>query len=178
MFFWIMLAILVVSLCISLRREYKNYRAIDPDAIIGTVIVFLSGTAGILLVLAMIGLLATCFNVEADKYSSVTTHNLKSVSAGSNVDGSFFLGSGSVDEEQYFFYAYEQDGWVQLDKVPVSESRVSETVSADEARLVITKTDHYHHWLFPVRLKETHNYDFYVPEDSVVETYEITTENQ
>jgi len=78
-------------------------------------------------------------NHELSKEQS--TEHIVSLDFKSEVSGSFSLGSGSIDEEQYFYYyRQESDGALTLQKSPTWRSRLYMDSTPDTARIELT------HW--------------------------------
>lgn len=80
--------------------------------------------AGADIYLAQIGQLKK-FPAVIDIMQEVTIHKIVSLTPGEGVSGKFFLGSGTIDTvEYYFFYVQEKDGAVSFHKVRKDKTKV------------------------------------------------------
>lgn len=100
------------------------------------------------------------------------TENMVALKDNTSISGSFFLGCGNIDSEMTYVYAVETDKGI-----------VTKTIEKDRYDVYIKYTDgqpYVEYWDGeddPWRLpSESAYYVFYVPEGSVINTYEIDLE--
>ena len=96
--------------------------------------------------------------VMSQEYNRCVTEII-SISRESNVEGSFFIGSGSVREVNYYFYYYETDKGIKLGKTPADETYIVETNDFTPSLYDIKEKWHKAY------------YTLYVPENTVVTTF-------
>ncbi|MEX5835853.1 hypothetical protein D070_13405 [Bacillus velezensis] len=95
----------------------------------------------------------------------------------SKTSGSFVLGSGTVDEEQYFYYVTEKDGFKTISKAPVEDSKMRE--GSYKQPYVITY-DRQFKSSFARFFYGTgavgSSYEFHLPKDTITTEYKIDLE--
>ena len=104
------------------NNHWNRYNFDEEDAAYGMT---LSGFFGsVILVLTIIGII----NYPIYQAPS-STHvvDIMSISRGSSVEGHFALGSGTIEEESYYFYYYETERGIKLGKVPADNTYIIET---------------------------------------------------
>ena len=94
---------------------------------------------------------------------------LVAINDGSSMSGDFFLGCGSIDEVDYYFYYYNtSDGGIKRSEVPVKVSTIYE-VDTHTPRIEIYKfefeSDSMNDWLIDSDTRTA--YKIYVPKGSV-----------
>ncbi len=147
---------------------------------------WLGATAIVTAIAAIAGMLV--INLPASiflKDDVVLEYNLKAMQDGSSTTGSFFLGSGTINDVPSFMYYVEyDDGSVSLESAYASDSVVVET---DENPRVTYECEYYGDiptaLIWPVNHFGTDgDYDctgtvtFYVPENSVKSQYVLDAE--
>ncbi|XBW80065.1 hypothetical protein ABRD05_16115 [Bacillus velezensis] len=96
-----------------------------------------------------------------------------------NVGGKFVLGSGIIDDTQYFYFVIEKEGFKSVHKVKAETSRVKE----GNYKTPYLKKYHYEYTNKFVRFmfgksppfKES-SYDFFLPEHTVTQEYKVDLE--
>lgn len=108
-------------------------------------------------------------------YQSETKHRLQAMGNSGGVSGSFFLGTGYMSDTSIINYIEKLDGGgSQLKRVDASRSTIYEV---DEEPTLITK--HYSGspwWLAPFDTYSAENFEFRVPNGTVMESFELSTE--
>lgn len=104
-------------------------------------------------------------NATVKKYNSEYTKHLTdiiSLHRGDGIEGSFILGSGHVQDVQYYFYYYETPKGIKLGKIEAEDSYIVETNS-------ITPS------IYEVKESGTVDvyYNIYVPVGTVVASYTL-----
>lgn len=108
----------------------------------------------------------------ADTFSE---HPLRALSAGTEMQGSFFLGSGTIDGEQVFRYLVDEaDGYSVLKDVEAKRAKVREIEGP--ATLTLARTCEWPWWLMPSASWACSQplYLFDVPPGSITTDYEVT----
>ncbi|MFT4400556.1 hypothetical protein ACMX2I_11020 [Bacillus sp. SW14] len=105
--------------------------------------------------------------------------NVYSIKDSSNVSGNFVLGSGIIDDTQYFYFVSEKQGFKSVHKVKAEASRVKE---GDYKTPYVKKYDYEYENKF-VRfmfgespLFKDSSYDFFLPEHTVTQEYKVDLE--
>lgn len=181
MVFWIVTAVfaLIPFLMAWMMAEEAQYEGGSPAArgIGGFFLGLLFG--GILW--AFIGLLGigSLGHIGSTTQKTGTeVYNLTALETGNQVSGRFFLGSGTVNDNQVFSYLYQdEDGGFRLDSAYASNSVVYE----DDSEKPRLEVDNYetvpNPWLspiLPIGGESTGENKFYVPEGSVLSNYQVT----
>ncbi|ALG28046.1 hypothetical protein AOZ07_02885 [Glutamicibacter halophytocola] len=108
-------------------------------------------------------------------YQSETTHKLQAMGNSGGASGSFFLGTGYMSDKSVINYIEKlEGGGSQLKRVDASRSTIYEV---DEDPTLITR--HYSGspwWLAPFDMYSAENFEFRVPNGTVTESFELSTE--
>lgn len=136
---------------------------------------FLGGLlASLVWLLVGVGVIGA-FGMRAVGANQTETHSipLKALGADSTSAGQMFLGSGFVDGKRVLSYIYEnEDGSFTPGQVDSSKSRVFEVERKPELVWHVHSANHW--WLYPSDVEVSRSYEFYVPEGSVSEEYNVT----
>lgn len=128
-----------------------------------------------------VGLIVTAIAASSVPASSYTAGSqpLAALSTGSETSGSFFLGSGTIDEEpSYTYIVQESDGALFLKSMSAEDVAVYEDASPSTATLSyeIEIVDNW--WLhFRPFERRMVNYEFHIPAGSVTRDFTVSTSN-
>lgn len=141
---------------------------------------FLGGFGG-LVVGILVGLLMTLiFSIFFPHYEVSNKHNIIAMKDGSSIYGSMFLGSGTINEKQYYFYyEKEADGAITQHKLLVNCSKIFEDSpdSTGWVELHYFKTkEPYNNWAGCGGEREFDHAEIHVPKGSVVREYKMDLE--
>lgn len=130
----------------------------------------------VLFVIAVVIVLVTPFETHKVLEETVSVYSIKDTS---KINGQFVLGSGTIDEKQYFYFVSEREGFKSIGKVKTDFSRIKEgnykkpymkkykyEYDNKFVRFMLGKT---------VFIKEN-SYDFYLPENTVTQEYKVDLE--
>ncbi|AME04842.1 MULTISPECIES: hypothetical protein [Bacillus] len=105
--------------------------------------------------------------------------NVYSIKDSSNVSGKFVLGSGIIDDTQYFYFVSEKEGFKSVHKVKAEASRVKE----GDYKTPYVKKYSYKYTNKFVRIMFGENqpfkeksYDFFLPKHTVTQEYKVDLE--
>ncbi|EWH19973.1 hypothetical protein [Bacillus haynesii] len=157
---------------------------------VATVIMVMVDTSGELILSIIVGVVvdivlllivgaivcANLFDTHKVLEERISIYSIKDTS---NISGQFVLGSGTVNEQQYFYFVSEKEGFKSVDKVSTDSSRIKEgnykkpymkkykyEYDNKFVRFMLGKT---------VFIKEN-SYDFYLPENTVTQEYKVDLE--
>ena len=150
MLFWIISIVFLILLAIGIYRD----------------LMFIPFTFG----LAGFGalMLLTAFG-PYDVVEKRDTYQLAALGTGSETNGSFFLGTGSIDEEAVVQFVIKgNDGWNTIEQVKQSRSKIKE--DTDNPHVTYVYTTKSNPWILPLEWKGNRTYEFTVPEDSFANT--------
>ncbi len=110
-------------------------------------------------------------------YKLAETKQIYALKDNSSLKGSFFLGSGYVDEEQKYFFIREEDGGKKMDTVDADQSVLYEGEKQ-------TKIEKYEpvikgkisRFLFTSSSPRDPKYKLYVPKNSITTDYTVDME--
>lgn len=131
------------------------------------------------LIAALVVLLVAVIPAFYVETKTVNPHKTEiySIKDNAKTSGSFVLGSGTVDEKQYFYFVKEKDGFKTVSKAAVEDSKMKEGKYAKP--YVLT---------YDVQFKSSfarffygentgyEEYEFYLPEDTITTEYKIDLE--
>jgi hypothetical protein len=104
---------------------------------------------------------------ESEKWS-VTHDNLAVLNDGSRVNGSFFLGSGTIDSDPSFMFYTESDGNYKLKQVYAEDSIVRYSTESPKIEYHSPKSRFWTYWNM-----NNQYYVFKVPNGSIKYGYEL-----
>lgn len=142
--------------------------SVDP-AVWTTVMVGLFGPIAV-------GILFLILSAAAGESQLARTNDLAALRTGSSVEGTFFLGTGRVDDKPVIRYVTrEADGAAVLREVEARQARVYEDAGDDQPRLDVYCPVLTNPWLTPAPFAPQLRcgYYFHVPAGSVLESYEV-----
>jgi len=110
---------------------------------------------------------------------SVAPHKteIQSIKDVSTTEGSFVLGSGTVKEDQYFYYVVEENGFKSVDKAKVKDSKIKE--GNIKQPYVVTYEMQFKSAIarfFYGKYTGEKTYEFYLPENTITTDYKIDLE--
>lgn len=100
-----------------------------------------------------------------------------SIKDNAKASGSFVLGTGTVDENQYFYFVEEKAGFKTISKASVEDSKMKEGSYAKP--YVLTYDVQYKSAIarfFYGKRTGKNTYEFYLPEDTITTDYKIDME--
>ena len=177
MIFWIITGIWIALIVFVFIYSGSTYRGSFDwvDASVSLVVtVTLGGLIWVVLSFPVLGAIAGA-NAEAVNTGS-DRDELAAIATDSSVSGRFFLGSGYINGYQTFSYLTKgEDGWFRLSSAEANASTVYESDETPYVEYFYWK-DVPPWWVSPFVLFNKHEpvtYDFYVPEGSVLNNYQI-----
>lgn len=159
--FWFILAGLLVIFFTAKLVSYADLEEAIMFFLFGSII---AGLLGFVLNLSFLGL------VNNDETVKVVP--LASLSDGSGIHGSFFLGSGYVDSRPMFMYYTNNGGVYRLKQEPADRSFV--TYTDGPPQLVIHYENSSNRWVSVVN-DDSPEYEFRVPQGSVKSDFTLDT---
>lgn len=116
--------------------------------------------------------MSTDGNIQYVIESSCQLVALKDNSA---ISGRFFLMNGSIDSEQYYYYAAEDELGIKVDKVAASECYIQyvESEYRIESYTPVFR-DEWRNW-FAIQMKDPY-FIIYIPDGSITEEFSIDLE--
>jgi hypothetical protein len=119
----ILLGVFIFNLVKYIKASKERWNSYDEeDASLGMTMSSIFGVFA--LVLTIVGI---CHYPMYQTPSSTHIVDIMSISRGSSVEGHFALGSGTIQEESYYFYYYETEKGIKLGKVPADNTYIIET---------------------------------------------------
>ena len=152
-FSWICIGLLALILIIAFIA-FLNSGCEDPTS---------GGTSGVAFVLLGVFLpFLISFTVNFNKEYTKHVCDIISIRRESETSGMFFLGSGYVEETQYYFYYYKTAKGYKLDKQKVKNTYIIEDNSVTPCVYEIKEKDAFDSY-----------YTIYVPEGTIVTTFTL-----
>lgn len=131
---------------------------------------------GIVMAVLVSAIPATVANAISSSFVDTEWHvagrdNIKSINDTSNINGNFFLGTGSVNEQQVFWYYTDNGDYAELKSKPARASRIVEG-SYDQPHVVREVEHSTNNWLM-IMPKSPTRWTFYIPDDSITNSFEL-----
>lgn len=172
---WLILALIIaiiVPIILTVKGELWDFGD-------GVLVFMFTCFVGVLLSLAIMvlgGGIATASGAptQSEKVESVEVISLND---NSNTEGTFFLGSGSVNEELVYYYAYESDKGITVGEIDADEVYINYTDKQPRLEKYQTKfKSEFLNWSFAYLGEDSCYYKLYIPEGSIIEEYTIDLE--
>ncbi len=159
----------IICVCILIARK-KNYCVFSVEELMFTII--FGGLVYNLLLWFLINIIASsCIETENHIEHS---YNIQSINNRGNLSGSFFLGTGRIDETEYFYTFVEYDKGYVRRRFDVNDSIIFEIENIDQPHInVIYKrmSGNWKKWF--VVLPHRCEYYIYVPTGTIIQSYSI-----
>lgn len=168
-FFKIIIAIsLIVPFIVAFKRIDRAEEEGNPIVAHFLGWIFFSGA------LLFIFLFGTIFWIDAEKIGQKEEHYLHiySLRNSNELSGSFVLGSGSIEETEYYYYFYKGKNGFVRDKMPVSQVSIQESDSIKPKIVSLEDVYSKDTW---VKWSDSPSdeYIMYVPKNTVVQKFSV-----
>lgn len=150
-----------------MKRIKSDSGALSGQSIFSLVFIFLMMGTLVLLIMSK------------DNYELVEKDAKELIALQDNVsaNGEFFLGSGSIDSENYYYYMYSiESGGLKQDKVSASSVTLFYLEDANEKPRIVEFEKEYKGLLSIAlnnAIKERSTYEIYIPKGSITEEISI-----
>lgn len=170
----VFLAILI-SLVIGITfiiHEYAYWGFDIGDIVIGILFAVVS-------FIVMIGITLLISLFPSTELVKVQTNSITALKDNSKHNGSFFLGSGNVGDDQYYFYIKETSKGKKMNKVNTDDSYIKE----ESVNPYVVRYEHHYKSgfakiLFGERnLLKSDEYIFHVPKGTITTDFNVDMEN-
>ena len=102
------------------------------------------------------------------------TKELYALQDNNEISGSFFLGSGRIDEEMYYVYIVKEDRGKQIQTLEIDANEIYLNNSTDTPTLDIYSKDFKYEWMYWFAMpKIGYEYVFNIPSGSIDYEYNI-----
>jgi len=120
----------------------------------------------------------TAYHLGQYKEIDIYYQNIISMRNNSKTEGSFFLGSGSINQVEYYFYFYKtKDGGIKRDKVSTRYATIHETNDKSPRVEWTMVTKAWPWWLKIYKsmsdIERLGDFRVYVPEGTIIERFEL-----
>lgn len=165
---WVIITIVVVALA-AIVMGVTNWRKDRPGEGIGAFFftAAFGGVAGMIVCMILNAIGAGIAGIHYETYGSA---NLAVLQDTSTVSGSFFLGSGYIEETPSFFYYQKNGNEYTLEHYDASRAVVIETDGNPHVEYQKAVGDNE---LWGIPVSEQEQVRFYVPKGSVVSNYSL-----
>lgn len=167
---WIIVPIVLglIAAVYFVRQEVKAIYGEPFSALVFTVMGTIFATA--LIAMAGNGICSTFLTGEPEEYAS---SKLLALNDSSSTSGSFFLGSGSFDEEPAFFFYQQGERGATLEHVDADVALIIEE-DIKQPYISFTRTTTENRFWY-IGGTET-NYEFHIPKGSITNSYVLDAE--
>lgn len=169
--FYLILATVIVVSLISFISLSIYWKMIDLDEI-GMSIGFgvIAGVITALLVLIY------AFSADGESYKS-ETYEISAIKDNSNVSGRSYLGTGYVNESQYYFYILETEKGKKMNKVHIGDAYLNEGDYTPYVDVYDYKyKSKFAQWLYGKNKYDDYEFVFFIPEDTVTTEFNVDME--
>ena len=164
---------LLVSFCFVAKCWMDSWNGIG-DNILATIFIPLMGIGTGAILWISIGSIIGCFMPTVDIKE---TKELYALQDGSEISGSFFLGSGRIDEEMHYVYIVKEDRGKQMQTLEIDANEIYLNDNVDTPTLDIYSKDFKYEWMYWFAMPGTDcEYVFNIPSGSIDYEYNIDLE--
>lgn len=110
-------------------------------------------------------------NIEHRDYEKHYLY-ITSVNRGNDIEGDFFLGSGTIKEKSYYYFYYKSKYGYKLDKVDADNSYIVET-DEGKPRITKVKTKYNQDHFIKITYGGFKRYIIYVPKNTIVRDFKL-----
>lgn len=163
-----MITVFIISLASAILFGYREYNSwpYSRDYVLTFLVFILSGFIGMIFGVIVAAIL------PSDMTTEFKTEKLVSMNRDGSINGSFFLGSGSIESKQQYSYFVKDSIFFELKSVDVDVSKI--TYTNETPKVVMSRkvpTGFWGEW-FTLSLHPK-NYIFYIPEGSILHNYNL-----
>ena len=170
----IAIAVAFVVLVLCIRACIRDAFDIEDVAIYGFGSLILTGLIflGCLICADVAG---DCIQESDQEVKLVNTTNIIALKDSAGNSGSFFLGSGYIDDDLYYYYAAETERGYKVDKIKASNCYTR--YSDDTPRIEEYKAVGFKNWYDYIYAMPSVSYKVvYIPEGSITNVFEVDLE--
>lgn len=170
----IAIAVTFVVLALGIRACIRDSWGIGEGIFMSFLSLLLAGLVflGFLLIAAASG---DCIPESDQEIELVNTTNIIALKDNAGVSGSFFLGSGYIDDDLYYYYAAETERGYKVNKLRADNCY---TQYSDDAPRIeeyeATGFKRWYHYIYAI--PSDSYYVVYIPEGSITNVFEIDLE--
>lgn len=169
--FWFILAG-IIAFCLVVAVVVDEWDFGEPG--IAIFFGFLFGSIGAFLAGSMLNLLGAW--IVGDHSELEVKHELLALSDTTGPSGSFFLGTGSVNEEASFFYYEKLERGAHLTHVDADDAIIIEESDLDEPYVDVLVQHSNNTFWFSDFIAEDESYEFHIPKGSIATNYSLDAE--
>lgn len=178
MFFWILVALTVLTITVS-TIFYTRDVGWEPLMFIGRIFGYAGIALGVWLLTMLGALIYLAIRTETGEFfvdSRVTTEELRALSTEATVEGrAYFLAGGYIEGDRMFSYIVDHGDYSTVETADADYSSIWEDTEIDP---YVDETQFFADmsWLFPVYTEWdiwVEHYAFHIPAESVVEGYSV-----
>ena len=168
---WIIVLPVVLAISVFIFVCKNSYDGFE-DYIMNFLLAILTFMLSALLGLAIAACIHFAFGDNFPKKETVIEQELSTLKLDNGINGSFFLGSGSIDSNVYLTHIIEENGTFKIEKTNAEIATIIYT--DDKPYKEIIKTNYKGFWANLITLNFTKDkVVFYIPEGSIKENYVI-----
>lgn len=151
---------------------FTGYMIYEADGFGEKVSMGMSGfILGALSGLAIWMALGTAVGIFLPERVELQTHQIVALQDNIGVEGSFFLGSGTIDSEPHYTYMIETERGFKLESVEADEAYI---IYDDNPRIQTKYKSLKYDWMYLIAIKwSSAEYTFYIPEGSIYTGYKV-----
>lgn len=139
--------------------------------------VFMTVILAVILFLVFFGF--GCIKAKYEKSNVFGVTYISSISANSNVSGDFFLGSGTIDSKNYYYFVVNSDFGYQISKIEITNQVYLREDGDNNPFIEYTKYNcTYQNWFSRIFFKKSFfNEDreiiIHVPKNTIIKNYNV-----
>ena len=168
---------IIICLFISfyfVAQRWRDNESETSDCIFATIFIPLMAISAGLILWFSIGYIIGSFMPTVDIKE---TKELYALQDGNKISGSFFLGSGRIDEEMHYVYIVKEDRGKQMQTLKIDTNDIYLNDNVDTPTLDIYSKDFKYGWMYWFAMPSGDcEYVFNIPPDSIDYKYNIDLE--
>lgn len=161
---------LLISFYLIVQWWLDNWGSIGANICATISMSFVAIGAGVLLWISI----GTIIGYFMPKVDIKETKELYALQNNNQINGSFFLGSGRIDEEMHYVYIVKEDKGKQMQTLEIDANEIYLNDNVDTPTLDIYSKDFKYEWMYWFAMPETsYEYVFNIPSGSIDYEYNI-----
>lgn len=164
---------LLISFYLIVQWWLDNWGSIGANICATISMSFVAIGAGVLLWISI----GTIIGYFMPKVDIKETKELYALQNNNQINSSFFLGSGHIDEEMHYVYIVKEDKGKQMQTLEIDANEIYLNDNVDTPTLDIYSKDFKYEWMYWFAMPETsYEYVFNIPSGSIDYEYNIDLE--
>ena len=164
--------IIAIILAITVFVIFLYYGVKNDERICFYIITSLQSSVSIGFIIIVLSTIPNYLIPKDQKRYSETTHKIVSLKDNNNIKGSFFLGTGYVNNELYYYYLEETNEGLIEKEIEASKCHIKYSENPRVVEYSQTGYKNNYHYIYATPIGEPNRYTLYIPKGSITNEFE------